>query len=441
MESVENNVTITVKVNENATGLVEFNIDGDAVYLPVNNGIAKCGFLLPAGNYTITATYLGDAKFNSNVTSKEFTVKDHKKQNATISVEATSPVAGENATVTVTLPADATGTVEVKYGNGIYIAPVVDGTAVVSVPTAIAGTETASVTYSGDTNYDPVSTEVNITVKPQGKIIAEDIKRGVNSPYDYYATLVNAEGQPISDVEITFTIDGKTYKATTNASGIAAVSAGLTVKDGKDTVYNVTVTNPYTKENTTATTTIVPRLIVVSGDLTADYLENPPYIVQAIGDDGEHVGANVTVRIVFAGSYYDLKTNETGHVVRTIGLAPGSYAVRGEYLGYKTEQTPFQVLQILQASSGTLKKTAKSYTLKATLKHTNGKAISGQTVKLIFNGKTYTAKTNSKGVASYTIKSSVINKLKAGKTYVLKAQYVNDITKGKWQGKIKVVKK
>ena len=410
-------------------------------YIDLEAGVAKeIKFSnLDAGTYEFALVYLETTNYNTGRTAINVTV--NKVENTTMSINATSPFAGENATVTVTLPADATGNVSVKYGNGVYFADVINGTAAVSVPTTVAGTEAANVTYNGDNNYAPASSEVNITVKAPGVIIAENIKRGVNSPYDYYATLVDAEGQPIRDVEITFTIDGETYKAKTNASGIATVSAGLEVVDGKDTVYNVTVTNPYTFENTTATTTIVPRLIVVSGNLTADYLENPPYIIQAIGDDGEHVGANVTVRIVFAGFYYDLKTNATGHVVRTIALAPGLYAVRGEYQGYKTEQTPFKVLQILKASSGTIKKTAKTYTLKATLKHTNGKAITGAEVKLNFNGKTYTVKTNSKGVASYTIKSSVIKKLKAGKTYVLKAKYMDDWTKGTWQGKIKVVKK
>ena len=390
---------------------------------------------LDAGTYEFTLAYPETENFNGAVESINVTVD--RVENTTMTVEATSPSIGENATITVTLPADATGTVDVKYGNGVYSAPVVDGVAVVSVPTTVVGTDTATVQYSGDTNYAPASGSVDITVIPKGIIIAENIRRGVNSPYDYYATLVDASGNPIEGVEITFTILGNTFKATTNATGVATIFAGLEVIDGKDTPYAVVVTNPYTLENTTATTTIVPRLIVVSGDLTADYLENPPYIVQAIGDDGNPVGANVTVRIVFAGFYYDMQTNATGHVVRTIALAPGQYAVRGEYAGYKTEQTVFTVKQVLKVTSGTLKKTAKQYTLKATLKHTDGRVIAGATVKLTFNGKTYTAKTNSKGIASYTIKSSVISKLKAGKTYELKARYVNDIVKGK----IKVVSK
>ena len=383
---------------------------------------------LDAGDYEFTLAYLGSDNYNAGSVSDNATVG---KAETIMAIDATSPLAGENATVSITLPADATGTVEVKYGNGIYTAPVEDGTVVISVPTNMAGNETASVKYSGDNNYDPASGEVAITVKPNGAIIAENIKRGVNSPYDYYATLVDINGNPVSGVEITFTIAGQTYKATTNASGIATVSAGLGLVDDKDTKYDVIVTNPYTFENTTATTTIVPRLIVVSGDLTADYLENPPYVVQAIGDDGNPVGAGETVKVVFAGFYYDMITNATGHVERTISLTPGMYAVKACYEGYNTTQTVFTVKQVLKVTSGTLKKTAKSYTLKATLKSSNGKAIVGKEVKLTFNGKTYTVKTNSKGVASYTIKSSVIKKLKAGKTYVLKARYVNDIVKGK----------
>ena len=375
----------------------------------------------------------------ANVTgsSDEITFTVSKVENTTVTVEASSPLAGENATVTVTLPADATGTVTVRYGDGIYTAEVSNGTATISVPTNVAGTATASVTYSGDDNYASASSDVAITVKANGKVIAGDIKRGVNSPYDYLATLVDNEGKAMSGVELTFTINGKTYTATTNASGVATVSAGLGLVNDKDTKYDVIVTNPYTLENTTATTTIVPRLIVVSGDLTADYLENPPYIVQAIGDDGNPVGEGEVVQVIFAGFGYNLTTNATGHVVRTIGLAPGQYAVKACYAGYNTTATVFKVKQVMKVTSGTLKKTANSYTLKATLKSSNGKALADKEVTFTFNGKKYTVKTDSKGVASYTIKSSIIKKLKAGKTYTLYARYVNDVVKGK----IKVVSK
>ena len=298
------------------------------------------------------------------------------------------------------------------------------------------GKYNVDVVYSGDDKYKDFKTTESIEVVAPSVIIADNIKRGVNSPYDYYARLVDANSKPIAGREITFTIDGKTLKATTDADGIARVSANLTLANNTDTVYNVVVTNPDTLENTTATTTIVARLIVISGDLTGDYLENPPYVVQAIGDDGAPVGENETVRVVFAGFGYDLKTNATGHVVRTINLAPGMYAVKACYKGYNTTQTVFMVNQILKVTSDTLKRTAKSYTLKATLKSSNGRPIAAKDVILTFAGKTYNVTTNAKGIASTKLSSAIIKTLKAGKTYTLQARYVNDIAKGK----IKIIK-
>ena len=428
---------VVVTVTADVAGEYNLTVGTETEVITLEAGVAKAITKsgLTAGTYDITVARAESDNYAA--VTQTASVNVAKVENTTISVEATSPSAGENATVTVTVPADATGTVTVKYGNGVYTADVVNGTATVSVPTAAAGTQTATVEYSGDANYASASSEVQITVKANGKIIAENIKRGVNSPYDYLATLVDNEGNPISGVEITFTILGQTYTATTNASGIATVSAGLTVVDGAATQYYVTITNPYTLENTTATTTIVPRLIVLSGDLTADYLENPAYTVQAFGDDGEAVGAGEIVQFVFAGKTYEIATNESGIAVRTIGLAPGQYAVKACYAGYNTTATVFKVNQVMKVTSGTLKKTAKSYTLKATLKSSDGKALAGKEVTLTFNGKKYTVTTDSKGVASYTIKSSVISKLKAGKTYTLYARYVNDVVKGK----IKVVSK
>ena len=88
------------------------------------------------------------------------------------------------------------------------------------------------------------------------EIIAENIKRGVNSPYDYCATLVDAEGNPISDVEITFTIDGKTYKAKTNAKGVASVNVSLNKKGTYNFVAKFAGDSTYTAINKTAKLTI-----------------------------------------------------------------------------------------------------------------------------------------------------------------------------------------
>lgn len=72
--------------------------------------------------------------------------------------------------------------------------------------------------------------------------------------------------------------------------------------------------------------------------------------------------------------------------------------------------------------SVTVKKSASKITLQATFKK-GSSAIKGKLLIFKFNGKTYKAKTNSKGIAKVTIKSSVLKKLKVGKTVKYQVSY------------------
>ena len=83
---------------------------------------------------------------------------------------------------------------------------------------------------------------------------------------------------------------------------------------------------------------------------------------------------------------------------------------------------------MLTTSKVTVKKTAKSFTMQAKLK-INGKLVSGKTIKFKLNGKTYTTKTNSKGIAKVTVKKNDIKKLKKGKTYTAQVTYSKDTIK------------
>ncbi len=70
----------------------------------------------------------------------------------------------------------------------------------------------------------------------------------------------------------------------------------------------------------------------------------------------------------------------------------------------------------------TVKKSAKKLVLTATLKK-GSSPLKSKWVTFKFNGKTYKAKTNSKGVAKYTIKKNILKKLKVGKKITYKVSY------------------
>ena len=142
--------------------------------------------------------------------------------------------------------------------------------------------------------------------------------------------------------------------------------------------------------------------------------------------------------------------DKKGYATLKIKLLPKKYTLVTEYKGYKVtnklvvKQTLKPVKKVIK-----VKKSKKSFKIKAKLKWSSGKAIKGKKITFRFKGKTYKAKTNKKGVASVKIKKKVIKKLKKGKTYkvsityAIKDKYGNAyITiKDTVKCKVKVVKK
>lgn len=117
--SVENDVTITASVDSLASGLVEFNIGGKAVYVAVNNGKAVYYTSLPAGDYNVVVTYMGDSRFNSNRTSKAFTVTDHIKKNTSLISDVV--VYEYRVIVSVSVDSAATGFVGLNWLVQLFI--------------------------------------------------------------------------------------------------------------------------------------------------------------------------------------------------------------------------------------------------------------------------------------------------------------------------------
>ena len=107
-----------------------------------------------------------------------------------------------------------------------------------------------------------------------------------------------------------------------------------------------------------------------------------------------------------------VKTNAKGQAtIKTNFAAAGTYYYSLCYLGDDDHKASFKTVKVTVKKQA-VKATFKKATLKVkkvkkvtfTLKDASGKAIKGKKITVKVNGKTFSAKTNAKGVASIKVK-------------------------------------
>ena len=160
---VGNDEIITAKVlPKDATGKVLVDIDGVGYYAVIINGVARVVIPeLPSGKYTAKVTYEGDHKYLPSTTTVKFTVT---KVKTPISAEGDEIEQGDDATVVVKVPEDATGTITITVDGKKYTAEVENGKAVFSVPGLVKGDWDVDAIYSGDKKYEANDTITDILV-------------------------------------------------------------------------------------------------------------------------------------------------------------------------------------------------------------------------------------------------------------------------------------
>ncbi len=197
----------------------------------------------------------------------------------------------------------------------------------------------------------------------------------------------------------------------------------LNQKDWCKNIFQVTNQIDITLENKTVCLkvyTLADDSKIITKDISVDYLGGSYFTAQVLSADG-HAVVGETVKFTIAGKTYTIKTDANGIAKLKINLIPNKYSIVTEFNAKKVKNT-VTVKQVLKVYSLTVKKTAKSFTLKASLK-INGKMVKGKVITFKFMGKTYKVKTDSKGIAKKTLGKTIIKKLKIGKTYTVKALY------------------
>ena len=397
-------------------------------------------------NVAAYVNYAGDQNYNPS--SVEVMITVNPKENATISIYAPEITEGENATVTVTLPSDATGHVTI----GDEVIPVVNGTASAVLTNLPVGNTTVPVTYSGDDKYNPIETEVTVNVKEDTSdhIIAPDVTKYYSGPERFVVNVTDYKGNPLADKTVKILINGREYTRNQTVNSVVTVlptvngtdvvkmykngtqyyatfrdSEGNYLADGTTVKFNIngvfyerkisgdkglaklninlpsgeyiiTAMNPKTGENAANKVTVLPT-IVENRDITKYYKNATQYTVKVLGADGNPVGAGKTVTFNINGIMYQRQTNESGIAKLNINLPPGDYVITASYEGYNVANN-ITVLPVLSASDLKMKYMDGSK-FKATLLDGQGKPYAEQKVQFNVNGVLYNRGTDSNGQA------------------------------------------
>ena len=414
------NITISIP---NATGNVSVISDlaqsttialdenGTAV-IPIENATA--------GDHYVVVTYNGDDENDAVTTVVPFTV-EKQTTDANITLPTDFKV-GEDTNVTVSIPG-ATGNVSVIVDGVETVVPLDEnGTAVIPIENLTAGEHSVVVVYDGDDTHagfhkaatfaaPVVSSEfVNVTVDGSGFIDA---------------VLVDSMGNPIANATVVCKINGVEANITTDENGWfllnntnnAIVEFSYAGTDSIEPA-NMTINLQNIAPSKTAT-------VINSSDFTqysCDYYEGERggnFTFQLLDMAGNPL-ANKTIYIGYNGVTLNRTTDANGYAAVQINLKnAGLYTFVVVFLGDENYNASMAVHKVvidkkptsISASAKTFKATAKTKKYTVTLKTIPGSSIDGKTylaagkkVTMKINGKTYTAKTNAKGQATFSLK-------------------------------------
>ena len=392
----DNQIIITVPVDFNKT-LIDLRIDGNKI---TNFKIDNSGWIeldisdIGVGEHTLSFNFTGDEKYYSYSQSMDFNV----------SYSIMSPgIFDDKNMVYLNLPESANGSLEVYINGELYRSEKLSGgVASVEINTLAPGKYDLFVKYTGsDFNVSDVDNTLWIypDISTPGEMYHGDDKSIV------VKTVSSAKGKVI------FNINGKKYTV-----GLKNGKAVLSLKNFKEGFYD-DIEATFVGEDGSSISVysgvdILPVKITLTNVKTTTSAFKAKVAINGKAAKSKYVTFKVDKKTM------KVKTDKNG--IATIKLGSGKHTITATY---KTAKATKSVnIHSLTLNSANVKKSAKKVVLTAKL----AKKLKNKVVTFKFNGKTLNVKTNSKGIAKATFKTS---SLKAGKKVTYSATCLKDTVK------------
>ena len=398
---VGENAVISVALPEDATGEVIISVNGKNYTVMTKYGMANVTISdLANGTYSVDVFYNGDDIYAPIKNSTAFTVSKVSDYNMTVDIA--DIVKGENATITVSVPEDGTGSVIVTINGTDYKGTVVNGTAKVIIPGLDEGTYKVVTFYTGDNKYDSMIVNGTITVNKNTKttLTMDNLVKYFNGPQKLMAKLVDGFGNPIANATVYFTINGKVYARITDENGTASIAIRLLPGEYKaSALFNGTKDH----DKATANATVTVKSTIFGNDTTLYFRNGTQYMAKFLDSDGKAL-ANTDVKFNINGVFYTRVTDENGIARLNIRLDPASYIITA-YNPVTGEQKANEVTVLPRIIAKDLSmKYLDGSTFNATLVDGQGKAIAGVNITFNINGVFYHRTTDADGVTKLNIR-------------------------------------
>ena len=416
------NQKITLKFDKPITGLLNITINNKTYdRIKVDNTdlfVYTHMDILTEGNYSVNIVLYNDENTIHGLGSTELTVSKVKDYDFIPIIPADAKV-GKNK-IRFELPSDATGNITIFLGKNNSTIDISNNTEMV-IDGFVEGNNIIKIIYSGDNRYvnktiDRIVTAEKFEVDLNNYLIFTPPSGNVVASYTF-----NLPTDVMGNVSVN--INGKNYSQSL-INGIAVINIDDLAPDKYNAIIYYSGDDKY-NPNIINTSFTIPKPILTAQDVSILYTSGKTYAVKVTRGGKPITGKSITFNI--NGQTKTVKTDNNGYANLKINLPPKSkaYTITASYLGVSVKNK-ITVKNIINAKNLKIKKTAKKIKIKITLKKVDNKYLKGKQISLKFKGKTYKAKTNKKGVATFTIKNNIIKKLKAGKKYSYEATYLKD---------------
>ena len=248
-----------------------------------------------------------------------------------------------------------------------------------------------------DAAHDEViSAETNNT-NPVKTIKMGEVTKRYNGAIQYKATFFDASGNPLKNTKVYFEVDDSNdYESTTDSNGVALLT--IFIKNGNHKIGAFCM-NPVGVEYDN-----IKVFDVVTGgkNIKMYYDGGNTYKVRVFDNNGNPVKAGQKVLFAVGKTTYTKKTDKNGYAKLKITSKPGLYQIGVRYNDFVVTNI-LQVKQVLKPLTSFSGKAVKSK-IKFKVKFL-GKNKKNKKIKVKFNKKTYKAKTNKKGIATFNLKT------------------------------------